>query len=69
MAEFYAELCMDFPLIAIEGPFDRDGWKAWSLFTETSGGPTQVVGEDLTVTGSIPKSIDAVKLCKKSGWG
>merc|ERR1712232_1348116 len=61
--------------------------------TEKVGKPTQVVGDDLTVTnvtrvkraidekscnalllkvnqiGSLTGSIDAVKMCKQSGWG
>merc|ERR1711966_367599 len=61
--------------------------------TEAIGEPTQIVGDDLTVTnvtrvkkaiddkscnalllkvnqiGSITEAIDAVKMCKQSGWG
>merc|ERR1719421_2095256 len=61
--------------------------------TASVGQPTQIVGDDLTVTnvkrvqtaidkqacnalllkvnqiGSLTESIDAVKMCKKSGWG
>jgi len=93
LAEFYAGLCKDFPIITIEDPFDQDDWAAWTKFTEMVGGPTQVVGDDLTVTnvervkeaitdkacnalllkvnqiGSLSESIEAVKLCKQSGWG
>merc|ERR1712100_184584 len=80
-------------IITIEDPFDQDDWDAWGAMTKSIGGPTQVVGDDLTVTnvtrvqkaiddkscnalllkvnqiGSITEAIDAVKLCKKSGWG
>jgi enolase len=93
LAEFYAGLCRDYPIITIEDPFDQDDWAAWTRFTEMVGGPTQVVGDDLTVTnvkrvqdaidkkacnalllkvnqiGTLTESIDAVKMCKKSGWG
>eukprot|EP00929_Paragymnodinium_shiwhaense_P084008 TRINITY_DN448_c0_g2_i1.p1 TRINITY_DN448_c0_g2~~TRINITY_DN448_c0_g2_i1.p1 ORF type:complete len:249 (-),score=91.82 TRINITY_DN448_c0_g2_i1:181-828(-) len=93
LAQFYADLCKDFPLVTIEDPFDQDDWSHWQKFTELVGGPTQVVGDDLTVTnvsrvqraidekscnalllkvnqiGSVSESIDAVKLCKTSGWG
>jgi len=93
LADFYAKLCQDFPIITIEDPFDQDDWASWKLFTEKVGGPCQVVGDDLTVTnvtrvkkaiddkacnalllkvnqiGSVTESIDAVKLCKQSGWG
>jgi len=93
LADFYASLCKDFPIITIEDPFDQDDWAAWKLFTEKIGEATQVVGDDLTVTnvtrvkkaidekacnalllkvnqiGTLTESIDAVKLCKQSGWG
>jgi enolase len=93
LGEFYEGLCKDFPLITIEDPFDQDDWAAWSKMTASVGVPTQVVGDDLTVTnvtrvqkaiddkacnalllkvnqiGTISEAIDAVKLCKKNGWG
>jgi len=93
LGEFYAGLCKDFPIITIEDPFDQDDWNAWVGMTTNVGGPTQIVGDDLTVTnvtrvqkaidekacnalllkvnqiGSVTESIDAVKLCKKNGWG
>merc|ERR1712066_707936 len=50
LAEFYAGLCKDFPIITIEDPFDQDDWDAWKRFTEKVGRPVQVVGDDLTVT-------------------
>ena len=92
-AEFYCELCKDFPIITIEDPFDQGDWTAWTAFTAKIGEATQVVGDDLTVTnvtrvktaitdkacnalllkvnqiGSMTESIDAVKMCKQSGWG
>jgi len=93
LGEFYASLCKDFPIITIEDPFDQDDWAAWAGMTASIGEPTQIVGDDLTVTnvtrvkkaiddkacnalllkvnqiGTIPESIDAVKMCKQSGWG
>jgi len=60
LAGFYADLCKDFPVITIEDPFDQDDWEAWKLFTEKVGGPTQVVGDDLTVTNvtRVKRAID-----------
>eukprot|EP00928_Gymnodinium_smaydae_P039570 TRINITY_DN269_c0_g1_i8.p1 TRINITY_DN269_c0_g1~~TRINITY_DN269_c0_g1_i8.p1 ORF type:complete len:377 (-),score=116.27 TRINITY_DN269_c0_g1_i8:189-1166(-) len=60
LADFYAGLCKDYPLITIEDPFDQDDWAAWQGFTERVGGPTQVVGDDLTVTNvtRVKKAID-----------
>merc|ERR1712070_289731 len=93
LGEFYQQLCKDFPIITIEDPFDQDDWDAWGAMTKAIGGPTQVVGDDLTVTnpirvqkaidqascnalllkvnqiGTITEAIEAVKMCKKSGWG
>jgi enolase len=91
--EFYKQLCKDFPMITIEDPFDQDDWDSWVAMTADVGEPTQIVGDDLTVTnvkrvqdaidkkacnalllkvnqiGSLTEAIDAVKLCKKNGWG
>jgi len=93
LGEFYAQLCKDFPIITIEDPFDQDDWAAWAKMTADIGEPTQIVGDDLTVTnvtrvkkaiddkacnalllkvnqiGTISESINAVKMCKQSGWG
>merc|ERR1712137_1176292 len=60
LGEFYAQLCKDFPIITIEDPFDQDDWGAWTGMTEAVGGPTQIVGDDLTVTNvtRVQKAID-----------
>merc|ERR1712039_520365 len=59
-AEFYKQLCADFPIITIEDPFDQDDWAAWSGMTAAVGEPTQIVGDDLTVTNvtRVQKAID-----------
>lgn len=93
LADFYAGLIKDFPIIIIEDPFDQDDWAAWKLVTDKIGVAIEVVGDDLTVTnvkrvkraidekscnalllkvnqiGTVSESIDAVKMCKKEGWG
>ena len=60
LADFYAELCAEFPIITIEDPFDQDDWEAWNLFTAKVGEKTQVVGDDLTVTNvtRVQRAID-----------
>mmetsp|Transcript_56088 Transcript_56088/g.151049 ORF Transcript_56088/g.151049 Transcript_56088/m.151049 type:complete len:470 (+) Transcript_56088:99-1508(+) len=60
LADFYAELAANYPLITIEDPFDQDDWEGWTAFTARVGGPTQVVGDDLTVTNvtRVKKAID-----------
>jgi enolase len=50
LGEFYADLCKGNPIITIEDPFDQDDWEAWSAMTAALGEPTQIVGDDLTVT-------------------
>ncbi|CAE8631129.1 unnamed protein product, partial [Polarella glacialis] len=60
LSDFYASLCEKYPLITIEDPFDQDDWATWKSFTERVGGPSQVVGDDLTVTNvtRVQKAID-----------
>merc|ERR1711979_185068 len=60
LGEFYAGLCKDFPIITIEDPFDQDDWGAWTGMTKAVGEPTQIVGDDLTVTNvtRVQKAID-----------
>merc|ERR1719409_1927141 len=60
LGDFYSSLCKDFPIITIEDPFDQDDWAAWSTMTGAIGEPTQVVGDDLTVTNvaRVKKAID-----------
>jgi enolase len=50
LGDFYTSLAKDFPIITIEDPFDQDDWAAWTTMTANIGGPTQIVGDDLTVT-------------------
>merc|ERR1740130_1643579 len=50
LADFYVQLCKEFPIITIEDPFDQDDWDGWVDLTAKIGVETQVVGDDLTVT-------------------
>jgi len=50
LADFYASLCKDFPIITIEDGFDQDDWDGWVSQTASHGVATQIVGDDLTVT-------------------
>jgi enolase len=60
LGDFYCQLIADFPIITIEDPFDQDDWAGWQAFTAKVGGPTQVVGDDLTVTNvtRVQRAID-----------
>lgn len=59
LGDFYGELCKDFPIITIEDPFDQDDWDAWVGMTAKIGEPTQIVGDDLTVT-NVTRVKDAI---------
>jgi len=53
LAQFYKDLCKDFPIKSIEDAFDQDDWENWTAFTTDVGKDIQVVGDDLTVTNPI----------------
>ncbi|KAF6175998.1 hypothetical protein GIB67_032621 [Kingdonia uniflora] len=48
------DFCIDYPIVSIEEPFDKDDWEHTKLFT--SLGICQVVGDDLLM--SNPKRIE-----------
>jgi len=50
LGDFYKGLCKDFPMVTIEDPFDQDDWDSWVAMCGDVGEPTQIVGDDLTVT-------------------
>lgn len=50
MAEFYAKLVDEFPLVSIEDPLSEDDWAGWVALTEAIGDKVQLVGDDLFVT-------------------
>jgi enolase len=50
MADFYAGLADEFPLVSVEDGVAEDDWEAWRLLTERTGDRLQLVGDDLFVT-------------------
>ena len=50
MADFYAGLVDEFPIVSIEDGVAEDDWDAWSTLTERLGDRIQLVGDDLFVT-------------------
>ncbi len=50
MAEFYADLLGNYPLVSIEDPLSEDDWDGWVALTTTLGDRVQLVGDDLFVT-------------------
>lgn len=50
MADYYAELCKDYPIISIEDGMAEDDWDGWKILTDNIGSTVQLVGDDLFVT-------------------
>lgn len=51
MKAFYEDMASKYPIISIEDPFDQDDWDAYAQLT--SGGKTQIVGDDLLCTNPV----------------
>ncbi|MDI5889470.1 phosphopyruvate hydratase [Flavobacterium sp. LB2P84] len=51
LADLYAQLIKEYPIVSIEDPFAEDDWDAWVHFLKTVD--IQIVGDDLTVTNPI----------------
>jgi enolase len=50
LADFYAGLADEFPIVSLEDGAAEDDWDAWKLLTERLGDRLQLVGDDLFVT-------------------
>lgn len=50
MVEYYANLCVKYPIVSIEDGLAEDDWEGWSLLTKKLGKKVQLVGDDLFVT-------------------
>ena len=50
MADYYAQLVADYPLVSIEDPLDESDWDGWRELTAQLGDKVQLVGDDLYVT-------------------
>ena len=50
LADYYAELTSDFPIISIEDGMNEEDWEGWKLLTDKIGDHVQLVGDDLFVT-------------------
>ncbi len=50
MADFYAGLADEFPVVSLEDGVAEDDWDAWKTLTERLGERLQLVGDDLFVT-------------------
>ena len=50
MADYYAKLCSDYPVISIEDGMAEDDWDGWRMLMQKVGGKVQIMGDDLYVT-------------------
>jgi enolase len=50
MVELWANWRKFYPIVSIEDGLAEDDWPGWKMLTETLGGTTQLVGDDLFVT-------------------
>ncbi len=50
MADYYANLIANYPIISIEDGLAEDDWNGWKHLTDTIGDKCQLVGDDLFVT-------------------
>ncbi|MFQ6009098.1 MAG: phosphopyruvate hydratase, partial [Candidatus Zixiibacteriota bacterium] len=50
MVDYYADLCVSYPIISIEDGHAEDDWEGWRKITERLGDKIQLVGDDLYVT-------------------
>ena len=50
MADYYANLIANYPIISIEDGLAEDDWEGWKNLTDTIGDKCQLVGDDLFVT-------------------
>ncbi|MBT5187565.1 MAG: phosphopyruvate hydratase [Kordiimonadaceae bacterium] len=50
MAQYYVDLCDNYPIFSIEDGMDEDDWEGWKIHTDTLGDRVQLVGDDLFVT-------------------
>ena len=52
MVAYWKEWVDKYPIISIEDGMAEDDWDGWKLLTDTIGGKTQLVGDDLFVTNT-----------------
>ena len=50
MVDYYADLVASYPIVSLEDPLDEEDWDGWKAITDSLGGKTQIVGDDLFVT-------------------
>lgn len=61
MADYWQELCRQYPILSIEDGMGEEDWEGWRILTRRLGGKIQLVGDDLFVTNTkrLQQGIDA----------
>ena len=52
MADYWAEMAGQYPILSIEDGMDEEDWDGWKALTERIGDSVQLVGDDLFVTNT-----------------
>lgn len=52
MADYYAKLVSNYPIVSIEDGMAEDDWDGWAALTDAVGDEVQLVGDDLFVTNT-----------------
>ncbi|MBT5047176.1 MAG: phosphopyruvate hydratase [Rhodospirillaceae bacterium] len=52
MADYYAKLVGNYPIVSIEDGMGEDDWDGWAALTDAVGDEVQLVGDDLFVTNT-----------------
>ncbi|WP_439545784.1 phosphopyruvate hydratase [Sandarakinorhabdus sp.] len=53
MADYWAALCGDYPILSIEDGMSEDDMVGWKILTDKLGSSVQLVGDDLFVTNPL----------------
>jgi enolase len=61
MADYWAQLAAEYPIVSIEDGMDEEDWAGWKTLTERLGDTVQLVGDDLFVTNTerLKRGIDS----------
>ena len=64
LADYWVNICEEFPIISIEDPFDENDWDGFKKITNLIGDKVQIVGDDVFVTNKDKLSLG---IDKKAG--
>ena len=64
LADYWVNICEEFPIVSIEDPFDENDWDGFKKITNLMGDKVQIVGDDVFVTNKDKLSLG---IDKKAG--